>query len=90
MSTNWDLLIENHFKNKQKGSSTLSLNTLMESINEVMTEVGALKGPKLDLRTPLNEEKQVKEYPRQRFIGEDCRTGQILFHRLWSNLYKEH
>lgn len=59
MSTNWDLLIENHFKNKQKGSSTLSLNTLMESINEVMAEVGALKGPKLDLRTPLNEEKQV-------------------------------
>jgi len=39
MDTNWDLLIENHFKNKQKGNSTLSLNTLMESISEVMAEL---------------------------------------------------
>ena len=42
MNTNWDLLIENHFKNKKKDNSTLSLNTLMESINEVMTELEAV------------------------------------------------
>ena len=42
MSTNWDLLVENHFEDKKKENSTLSLNTLMESINEVMTELKAV------------------------------------------------
>jgi hypothetical protein len=42
MDTNWDLLIENHFKNKKKDNSTLSLNTLMESISEVMAELEAV------------------------------------------------
>ena len=47
MSTNWDLLIENHFdkKNKQK---RLTLDVLMESISDVMDEMS-------DLRTPLHE-----------------------------------
>jgi hypothetical protein len=56
MSVDWDLLIENHL---DKGEEKMSLGLLMESINEVLAEVGELKGPKLDLRTPLNEEKQV-------------------------------
>ena len=43
MDTNWDLLIENHFKNKKKDNSTLSLNTLMESISEVMAELEAVE-----------------------------------------------
>ena len=42
MSTNWDLLVENHFEDKKKENSTLSLDTLMESINEVMTELKAV------------------------------------------------
>lgn len=56
MSVDWDLLIENHL---DKGEKKMSLGLLMESINEVLAEVRELKGPKLDLRTPLNEEKQV-------------------------------
>ena len=56
MSVDWDLLVENHLN---KGEKKMSLGLLMESINEVLAEVGELKGPKLDLRTPLNEEKQV-------------------------------
>ena len=35
MSTDWDLLIENHFD--RKSSNKLTLETLMESINEVMS-----------------------------------------------------
>ncbi len=42
MDTNWDLLIENHFKGKKEEKSTLSLSTLMESINEVMAEIEAV------------------------------------------------
>ena len=52
MSVDWDLLIENHL---DKGEKKMSLGLLMESINEVLAEVGELKGPKLDLRTPLND-----------------------------------
>ena len=48
MDTNWDLLIENHFKGKKEEKTTLSLDVLLESINEVMSEMP-------DLRTPLNE-----------------------------------
>ena len=39
MNTNWDLLIENHFEDKKKEKSTLSLETLLESINEVLSEM---------------------------------------------------
>ena len=42
MDTNWDLLIENHFKGKKEEKSALSLNTLMESIKEVMAEIEAV------------------------------------------------
>ena len=41
MDINWDLLIENHFKDKKEKKETLSLNTLMESISEVMIELEA-------------------------------------------------
>ena len=56
MSVDWDLLVENHLN---KGEKKMSLGLLMESINEVLSEVRTLTGPKFDLRTPLNEEKQV-------------------------------
>ncbi len=46
MSTNWDLLIENHFKKKGNEEEKLSLNLLMESIGEVLAEMP-------DLRTQL-------------------------------------
>jgi hypothetical protein len=42
MDMNWDLLIENHFKDKKEKKETLSLNTLMESVNEVMAELEAV------------------------------------------------
>ena len=48
MDTNWDLLIENHFKGDKGDKTTLSLDVLLQSINEVMSEMP-------DLRTPLNE-----------------------------------
>ena len=41
MSTNWDLLIENHFKKKGNEEEKLSLNLLMESIGEVLAEMPA-------------------------------------------------
>ena len=42
MSTNWDLLIENHFNKKGNEEEKLSLNLLMESIGEVLAEMPAL------------------------------------------------
>ena len=41
MSTNWDLLIENHFNKKGNEEEKLSLNLLMESIGEVLAEMPA-------------------------------------------------
>jgi len=41
MSTNWDLLIENHFNKKGDEEEKLSLNLLMESIGEVLAEMPA-------------------------------------------------
>ncbi len=41
MSTNWDLLIENHFSKKGNEEEKLSLNLLMESIGEVLAEMPA-------------------------------------------------
>ena len=41
MSTNWDLLIENHFKKKGNKEGKLSLSLLMESIGEVLAEMPA-------------------------------------------------
>ena len=39
MSTNWDLLIENHFNKKSENTKELSLKLLMESINEVLDAI---------------------------------------------------
>ena len=36
MSTNWDLLIENHFNKKSENAEELTLGVLVESINEVL------------------------------------------------------
>ncbi len=41
MSTNWDLLIENHFNKKGNEEEKLSLDLLMESIGEVLAEMPA-------------------------------------------------
>ena len=41
MSTNWDLLIENHFNKKGNEEEKLSLNLLMESIGQVLAEMPA-------------------------------------------------
>ena len=46
MSTDWDLLIENHFD--RKSSNKLTLETLLSAVNEVITE-------STDLRTPIME-----------------------------------
>ena len=39
MSTNWDLLIENHFNKRNENTKELSLKLLMESINEVLDAI---------------------------------------------------
>ena len=46
MSTNWDLLIENHFD--KKSENKLTLDTLLSAVSEVLTE-------STDLRTPIME-----------------------------------
>ena len=46
MSTDWDLLIENHFD--RKNENKLTLKTLLSVVNEVITE-------STDLRTPIME-----------------------------------
>ena len=39
MKTNWDLLIENHFDNKNE--KRLTLESLMSTVNEVLNEMPA-------------------------------------------------
>jgi len=58
MAIDWDLLVE---KQVNKNENKMDLQFLMETIGEVLSEVVELKGPKLDLRTPLNEEKKGKK-----------------------------